>query len=224
MKQTAQQLNQQIVKGIGEYEALGNKRLAIMALVTDQIKAVDDGRKEAKEKVVKAFKEIESLDVAVKTANLLAPAASKADDATRKRLSRRRNFLKGILADQFPSYDFEVGKGRASEGIHYTFVGDADVREAKRLTAAVARIKELTGKTTATVETVAAAIKAGKGSQTVQTVDPVQAVAADPVDFASVADKAAALAESMAGTTATTGDQLEQEQEQENQKELALAN
>ena len=136
---------QAIQFAISRHEALGAARLQVMELVKDQLDAIGKETKEAREAVKACLSALRDVKLATNTANLIAPVLPHASEADRKRLSRRRNFLKNILSSAFPAYDFEVLKGRSGGGISCLYVGDADVRKANAQYEAVLDVFALLG-------------------------------------------------------------------------------
>lgn len=125
---------------ISQYEALGTARLQIMEIVGDQLVNIDKQRKETKAAIANALKGLKDVKLATATANLIAPIVRGADEKDRKRLSKRRSFLKGILKTSFPDYDFDVMRGNSGGGITAVYVGCADTRTARRM---LSEVKEV---------------------------------------------------------------------------------
>ena len=120
------------------YEQQGINRQALMSLVKPQIEAIDEKRKAIRESIESDIKSLGAIE-ACKACNALCPTESGADNAARQRLSRRRNWLKSLLAKVHTEYNFVLTDGV----IFAEYIGDAHVREAKSIFASLTKLVDL---------------------------------------------------------------------------------
>lgn len=152
---------------LSRLEQLGSHRAALMEVVGEEVKAVDEKRKVERSKVAETLGKLADCQLAVATANVIAPTIEGADDTTRKRLQRRRAWLKAALKTSYPEYDFEVTKGRNGGQFVADYIGDADIRKANRVLAEITSTFKLVGETMPeglTAATIANAYKAERNA------------------------------------------------------------
>lgn len=185
-----------IQMNLSRLEQLGVQRATLMSLVETDIQAIDKGRKAERENLQGHIKAIDDVTLATAAANAIAPRLANADDTTRKRLQRRRTWLRSALKTSYPLYDFAVEPGKNSRGIMAEHVGDEDVRKAIQNMETIASAFALLGAKvpkTVTVDNLAAKIKEerqGKLSTTVESADfgPIADDVA-PLDLSTVAGR-----------------------------------
>lgn len=181
-----------IMKAISEFEALGSARLSIMELVKNDLEGIDKQKKDVKALISKEIKSLADVSLATSTCNLLAPSEKGADELTRKRISRRRNFLKSILSTEYPQYDFDVTRGQKGGKIEATFIGDDADREANGLFQSVKEVftyltLEIPGEVTRS--SIAMAVRNTTLSQVVDKVTPTLYT----IDYSAIISRAEGL-------------------------------
>ena len=127
-----------IMTAIARSEQLGVLRAGLLTSVQEDVKAIDTARKEARLTVTSTLKGMADHSLATQYSNILCPAVVGQNDADKKKLQRRRSFLVGCLSTAYPNYDFEVTKGRGTNKIEASYVGEPEVREARALLASLA--------------------------------------------------------------------------------------
>jgi len=168
-----------IATALSNLEGLGNLRRAVMAVVENDLRAIDAKRKEARESLTELLKQLRGHDTAVAVCNALCPTVAGANDTTRKRISRRRQTLCRCLATAYSDYDFTVERGRNGGKIIATYEGDEARRKAKRFLTLYAEMKEYGFNTKDSIETLAEKIRTGKQSSTPE-------MGADPVPVSRI--------------------------------------
>lgn len=136
---TTTTLPKNFLSSVLSYEAHGVTRAAILSLIKPQLDEIDGQRKEIRKALAEQIKGLKDVKAACSAANSLCPKVAKADATERKRLERRRSFLRGIIAAQYQDYDIIVDGGY----LFPQYEGDAYTREAKEIVAMVARLKDL---------------------------------------------------------------------------------
>ena len=114
-------------------ETLAVKREALRSLTNEEIKTLDETRKDNREQLANIFRTTLDVDSSVLVCNELLAPLNGGDDASRKRAQKRRDFCKKCLTLSYPSYDFNVTKGRNGGLIDPDFVGDESSRKAIKL-------------------------------------------------------------------------------------------
>jgi hypothetical protein len=183
-----------ILHNLSMLEALRNKRILIYDLVKDQIDDIDKEKKETIRSLKAQFVGLADRGACVDVANILCPTLQNADDAERKRISRRRSTMINILKGQFTDYDFEVQKGRTGGKIIATFIGDSVTRKANEMIAVTLETLTLLGVTIpkgVTVESLVNQLKDGAIVVPSLSVDDIVDVGG--IDFKAIAEKAASI-------------------------------
>lgn len=188
------------------YEAQGINREALTSLIKPELEAIDAKRKDFRESCEKDIKAVGAID-ATKACNAVCPTIPGSDNAARQRLSRRRNWLKGLLKKIHGKYDFTMADGQ----LFCEYIGDSITREANELLLVIQRLNSLD---IITAEITRDDIIAGLKSETASSGANVIEVDSTTVkSIATVLARVSAISENL-GTTNEEASQEDQEEKQ----------